>query len=734
MALAYLKYKGQEDSHYVFHADTGTAKFFRYVLGEKSIKLRVGNSDTIRVVSGNKKASSLFKVNETLHSLRSSFPLKIPEHEVTEGIKYIQLYSFNDANNKAPTVSKILRLMPVRTHNSEFAGITLSLETQEKPIAKNYNTMQNIQLKNKALNYHEPPLSKVMFWNALVGALPSLLQQAAPILGSLLGNLNKGGNNNNNNNSQQSNDITNKVLEVLQTLTKLSNQNTEQSTTQSFKQLSRSYNILPETLLGLQPILEKTLTPEAVEAIGDSPQKLFLAIKDAVLVTESTTRKLGKVPVSKSSSKYSNSKSNFSKAKVAPALLAALPALMPVIEKALNPELIEAVGNQPVKLFKAIGDAVLKMDEQEIKHLEAINPGVDSANDISTLLQGMSVSHALYQEDLIKYNLIKDLNLNVLGTKTVFFKNKNRVLYAKNTRILLPFSITTDHGERLSKIIPRSVIQILIKDAETMKLVFRKTIKLVDIDLSKDIDEAFITEKESESIPCNTEFKLEISYIWKSKSGKNIGVLKNQYIHFIKNVVYDRIGERIGDTIPFNNINIHRKFWHKIWDGGYSNSLRWEVVFDVQYIMALNTKEAGIAKMETKTMQVSDNINEVTEYPKRRQIHARLKSGFELSFEAINQVLQILNQEPLDAELLYVLKRSDAKKSFSLSARYRAEMKGRAGDTSTLWTYPEFALRKLHVSKVESIDSYGQVISIMPQEHVIAMPEIIHFIGTKSEH
>ncbi|NMH88785.1 hypothetical protein [Flavivirga algicola] len=729
MALAYLKYNGYEDGHYIFYADTGTAKFFRYVLGEKSIKLRVGDRDTIKVLSGNKKTSSLYKVNETLHGLTSLFPLRIPEHEITDRIKYIQLYSFNDAKNKAPTVSNILRLMLVKRHNSEFAGVTLTLETNKKSIAKDYNTMQNIQLKNKALSYREPPLSKVMFWNALVGALPNLLQQAAPILGGLLGNLNLGGTNNGQQ-TQQSADITNKIVEVLQAISNMS-QNVQQSGTQSLQHLNSTYNIKPETLLGLQPVLEKILTPEAIEAIGDDSQKLYMAIKDAVLLTEGRETSLNAVPISKSSSK--SIKSDFSKAKVAPALLAALPALMPVIEKALNPELIEAVGNQPVKLFKAIGDAVLKMDEQEIKHLEAINPGVDSADDISKLLQGMSVSRSLYQEDIITYNLVKELNLNCIGTKTVFFKNKNRVLYTKNRQILLPFSITTNKGERLNKKIPRSIIQILIKDPKTSKLVFRKTIKLVDIDISQDIQEAFITTKESQGIPCNTEYKLEISYIWKSKSGKNIGVLKNQYIHFIKDVIYDRIGDRIGDTIPFNNISVHRKFWHKIWAGGYSNSPRWEVAFDIQYILALSTKESGIAKMETRTLKISDNIEESTQHPKRRRIHSRLKSGFELSFKAINSILQLLNQEQLDGELLGALKHSDAKKSFSLSARYRAEMKGREGDTSTLWCYPEFVLRKLHMYKVEITNDYGQVISMAPQEYIIAMPEAIHFIGTKSE-
>src|SRR3546814_10932915 len=84
----------------------------------------------------------------------------------------------------------------------------------------------------------------------------------------------------------------------------------------------------------------------------------------------------------------------YSEAKVAPALLAALPALLPVLEKVLSPDMIKAIGEQPVKLFTAVADAGLKHTQQELQHLEKINPGVDDPA-FDKIVASMSVKSAV---------------------------------------------------------------------------------------------------------------------------------------------------------------------------------------------------------------------------------------------------------------------------------------------------------------------------------------------------
>ncbi|WP_044398259.1 hypothetical protein [Lacinutrix sp. Hel_I_90] len=759
MALAFLKFQGKNNGNYTFQADIGTAKYFKYVTASKQKKIKVGKNEFITVLDENKKVSKLLQLNEAMQKInKGSFPLTIPETEIDADAKYVQLYSFSNRRSKAPTISNIIRLYPMvgRTHNLTFSN---SIETT----IKNESIMQETLVRNKAFNYQEPKLSKVMFWNAIINALPTIVEHAAPVIGSLVGgsNTNQPATNTQNNTaeSNKTSEVISKVVEVLEAISNNANptpanatlapatttetsQTSQPATNGAVQQpaqsiassrLSVTYSLEPETVIGLTPILEKLFSPEAILAIGDDPQKLFLAIKDAVQKTEGTSTSNVNNIAEKAQNGIEKSKGQqFSEAKVAPALLAALPALMPVIEKALDPKLIEAVGNQPVKLFKAIGDAVLKMDEQEIKHLEAINPGVDTADDIAKMLIGMSINSSMYKEDIIEFKLLKSLNLNFKNTKTVNFKNKQRVLYAKNQRIAIPFEITTSSG-RLSKILKKSVIQILIKDAETMALVFRKNIKLVNVDISIDVNEAYLTVEEIKGIPCNKELKLEVSHVWKSNENENIGVFKSHYIHFIESYIFDRIGEEIGEPIPLNDINVHRNYWHKIWEGGFSQSNRWHVEFDLKYYYLLNTKAQDLSRLETKKRITEDNVEPGQEHPGRRKVKAKLKSGTELGMHAINELLSLLNQPVLESSILEVLSKSDIEKVFQQVSRMRLEMKGREGDTSTLWSYPEMSLYKLHLSQIGDVDAYGQVVSLTPIEKVIPKPNFIHFIGTTSE-
>jgi len=733
MALAYLKYKGPQEDALHFLADIGTATYFRYVLGEEVIKLRVGKQNNIKVLGGEKKSSPLFQLKNHQKILQEMFPITVSKSELTATYKYIQLYSYSSNKRTAPTISRIIRL-PVyvrKTRESEFMR-GLSITT-----LNNDEIMQHIEIKNKKHCPDEPAMSKVMFWNTIVGALPGLLKQAAPILGGLLGRGGRASSNNNSAETQRSDEITAKVVAVLEALA--NNNNTAngtagaeaeatQSEQQSLTTYSHSYGLEPDTLLQLKPILQKVLSPEAIEAVGDDAQKLFLAIKDAVQTFESST--IDSVSKGKSLAPEMRVATNglYSKAKVAPALLAA----MPLIEKALDPKLIEAIGNQPVKLFKAIGDAVLKMDEQEIKHLEAINPGVDSADDISKLMAGMSIA-ASYSDELIKFKVLTDLNLEFVGTKTVPFKNKDRVLYSKAHKVMLPFRITTNSGETLHKILPKSVVQVVFRHAKTMKLVFRKVIKLVNVSIEDTISETFLMPQELKDIPVNTELKMEVSYIWKSKSNQNIGVLKSHYIHFIDTYLYDRIGEKMGQSIPFNDSKHYRKLWHKVWEGGYGQGSRWHLDMDVKYFYTLQSKNSHLSRLSTRVQVVNDNGKGQEEPPSRRKIRAKVKSGFEWSLEAINTLMEMQGLSTLDPKVLQVLKASDIAEDFQWVARQHVSLKARDGDTGTLWVYPEMTLHAVYLAVKGAVDDYGQVTELQTKKVALLKPESIHLIGTKSE-
>ena len=94
---------------------------------------------------------------------------------------------------------------------------------------------------------------------------------------------------------------------------------------------------------------------------------------------------------------------HLSQAQIAPALLAALPALMPLLQQVLSPETIKNVLQtaDPNRLIATITDGLAKLgglglqgQKQEMEHLERLNPGT-ATPDLIQLMEGMGLSREL---------------------------------------------------------------------------------------------------------------------------------------------------------------------------------------------------------------------------------------------------------------------------------------------------------------------------------------------------
>ena len=199
----------------------------------------------------------------------------------------------------------------------------------------------------------------------------------------------------------------------------------------------------------------------------------------------------------------------------------------------------------------------------------------------------------------------------------------------------------------------------------------------------------------------------------------------------VESFMFNRIGDKIGDLILLNDLNLHRSFWHKVWEGGFSESQRWEVDLDVKYFYALDLEDKAIAKLETRKKITKDNSKEGS-LPDRRKIRAKLKSGLEISLEALNELLPSLSMEKLSKEYLEALKTPQLEKYYNQVARINVVLKGRSGDTGTLWTYPEVCIHNMHIAKAKNINDLGQVIELEEVKFPFPRPAMIHFIGTKS--
>jgi|GEM_PF-3157513 len=742
MALAFLRNKGKSKDAYQFIADVGSNLFYQFKIGKR--KRVIGG---VEVVTELRHVSPIFQLKPDFkRRIQTDFTLAVPIADFKYRARYIQLFSYKNREGKSPAISDVLRVIPASLNlNSEFLK-DISLATSE-----NFD-MENFEVQHKSFCYTEQGISESMFWDKIVAALPQVIGAAAPFISKLVGGGKKKGDSSGSTDDKILKAIAELVGKVAENSKKEAQKPAEDQETaeteakpkEDVKAAAKSLSILgeamvvnPAMLVQLAPLLQKVMSPETIKAIGNQPVKLFKAIGDTVLKMDKQEmdhlEKLNPgvddatiLPILQSMSQ-----SRYATAKVAPALLAALPALMPLISKVLDPKMIQAIGDQPLKLFKAIGDAALKMDKQEMEHLERLNPGVDDPT-IVPLLASMSIPQ--YDKSDIKFKMSPKIDLEFMDSQTIDIGDTMKVVYVNNKPIRIPVRVYTKTKNSPSRPMPKAIIQLIIQDGDSMKVLLNKKINLKNVIIGEIINEIIIDNFEVDLLPTNRDLKVEVSFIWKgAKSKKNTGTFKNHYIFLTNEYSFHQIGGPTGSPILLNDLVKYRAFWHKVWEGGYKESKRWEIDYDFKYYYALDPDIDTPSKLSTRRQVTSDNAIAGESIPSRRKVDARLKSGMELNLPMLNKLMPLLGYPMLNEAKLEALKSDEMKKYIDQVARISIELKGKDGQSSALWVYPEVNIHEISLVKATQVNPNGRVTQTTIEKVKFPRLSSIHVIGTKSK-
>ena len=755
MALAVLKYLERADGYHVFEADIGTNTYYQYKTGK--IKRKLKGLDALDEVG---HQSALIKAPvRNGDGFDTRFVFRLQEGAINRDNRFIQLYSFKTQNQVSPAVSEVIPVLP-SVSDLKMSDLSEDYKLPKMMTLTHTNGQASkINTEHALCRIKENRVSEAMFFNAILGALPNLLTNALPMIGKIIPGL------------QKALPIVEKVLPTIakiiptdvqpgkegldQILKNISpetlkaimevvqgvnakNDNSAangKAETKSVTRHSHDFSINPATLMQLAPLLEKVLSPETIKAIGDNPVQLFKAITDSAVKFQ----KMGLDQADKTSSAINGSnldktvhamamrsrygRNRYSEAKIAPALLAALPALMPVIEKVLSPEMINAVGEQPVKLFNAIADAGLKNTKQELDHLEKINPGVDDPA-FDMIAASMSIKKSVG----LKAKFSNAYAIEFADVKMIPVGGKDKVVYDRRQKIHIPIKITSQAGKgRNQAQIPKAIFQLIIQDGHSMNVLLEKKFKLKDITPGRPVSGIELSSDELKKLPLNRDLKLELSFNW--KKGESIrGTFKNHYFWLSDGYVYQRSGRTIKQHFALNDVSRFRNYWHKIWEGGPETHDRWNIDFECKYYYTLNDKDASIRKMETKRKTVADSATEDgKDY--RRKVRAKLKSGMEVSLAAYNELLSLHQQPPLSAAQLNAFVGQEFTKEAATAARVSVDFKGKRGQTAALWTYPEGNIQSYILGKVTTVDPSGMITAAQEEEVFFPKFSTVHFIG-----
>ena len=765
MALSVLRYLERSGGHHVFEADAGYNSYYQYKTGGS--KRKYNGVDLVDDITH--KSAILKAPVATGRHFDTRFLLRIPENLFNRESRFLQLSTFKTQNQVSPAISEIITVLPSITDSNDDYKLPKIMTLSH---TNGHET--RIGTEHAPCHVQQNKVSEAMFFNAILGALPGLISNALPMIGKLIPGLQKalpvvekvagtaakllpelgkivpadiksGKEGADQLLKNLSPETLKAILEVLQGVSAKNDNSAAagKAETKSIAQYSHDFSIDPATLMQLAPLLEKVLSPETIKAIGDNPVKLFKAISDSALKFQKMELDhLEKInPGVKDPAlmkivegmEMHQRNGRYSEATIAPAVLAALPALAPLLEKVLSPDMIKAVGEQPVKLFNAISEAGLKLTQQELGHLEKINPGVDDPA-LMNLVNSMSVKSSVS----MKARFSTAYTIEFADAKAIPVGGKEKVVYDRRQKMHLPVRVqsaakNTAHAAPIS----RAIFQLIVQDGDSMKVLLEKKFKVRDIQPGKPIHDITLGPDELKKLPLNRDLKLELSMNWK-KGNTVEGTFKNHYVWICEGYLYQRAGNNVTQHFTLNDVSKFRNYWHKVWEGGPETHKRWKIDFECRYYYLVNDQSSNIKKLETRKQIVTDSAvgdesdgNKSHDY--RRKISAKLKSGMEISLAAYNELLRQNNLTALTAEQLMAFTGQDFAREGATEARVSVDFSGRKGETAALWTYPEGNIQSYILGKATTVDPTGMVIASQEEEVFFPKFSTVHFIGTKSQ-
>lgn len=409
---------------------------------------------------------------------------------------------------------------------------------------------------------------------------------------------------------------------------------------------------------------------------------------------------------------------DYSQAMIAPALLAALPALMPLLQQVLSPQNIQTVVDAPQKMTGQVINGILdfaklgmQATEAEREHLRKLNPGVDNPA-LDQLLMSMSQGFAAAQR--LNYRRVASVKLSFDNAQSQVLFGRSRVLYRKDQALQFPMSVNTPqtiaNARLMLQIKHPDTLAVLIEDGEDVGELSSGPIPLVPR-----IDETQIARLEP-----NQDYIVVATLLWKNKKKQQVGTSMQQRITLIGEYSFDRV-EESGEPVAASDFEQYRDLWHKVWQGDFGAGAH-AARLDCRYYLVLNPKRTNNARLDTHVESDDDG-----------GLGGKLKAGMEYSPYVLNHLLTRLapNTTQLSDAELEALSGSDFVERFNQAAQFSGKLKGRKGERGALWVYPEFKIQTLVLTRAEDIDENGNVRGLNETRVKFPMPVLMHFVGVK---
>ncbi|HKP20593.1 MAG TPA: hypothetical protein VJT68_03695, partial [Thermoleophilaceae bacterium] len=425
-----------------------------------------------------------------------------------------------------------------------------------------------------------------------------------------------------------------------------------------------------------------------------------------------------------------STQANLSQAFIAPALLAALPAVMPLLEKVLTPETMKSLIGiaDPNKLISTVTEAIgglaqigIEAQKQLQEHLERLNPGT-ATPDLERLMAGMSMSAELGRNVSRRpttpaYRRVDSVTLHFADLTQITLNGRAQTCFMAGAAVSFPLAVETPRP------IPKATLRMDVKDCATQRRVTSRSWPIQSVSTGRLDPVPQLTKQEAASLKAGEEYLVTMTLVWKGKGGRRLGATITQLVTMVGRYTFDQV-EQSTEVIPLNDVEADREFWHKAWQGTFAADRR-KIVLNCRYQYALDPKASSNAQMRTETDTEPSTVNHES---------GTLRSGLVASGFALNKLMtRIANVAPLTPDELAALSTGEFVDRFSQAARTQVSFRGRPGDSAALWVYPEVKVQQVVLQEAAEVNPAGHVLQFA--EHRVSFPFFVlaHFIGVASQ-
>ncbi|MDC0833513.1 hypothetical protein POG22_10930 [Geitlerinema sp. CS-897] len=395
-----------------------------------------------------------------------------------------------------------------------------------------------------------------------------------------------------------------------------------------------------------------------------------------------------------------------------------LPALMPLLGRSLHPETVRTIASNPVRtrvLLGTIAQGALDAGKHFPGFDRAIEVEIDDGDrDLLPLRNDRYSSEPPYHRQERVRLQFNDVRPQTTG-------GRSKVLYRIDRDLAFPLVLETPRP------ITQGTLQFFVKNPETLEVLIEKTYRLENLRSGELAVMPQLSQQQLRSLHPNEEYLLCAVLTWTARSSrtgqtKRMGTSTTVLVSLVGEYFFDRI-EGSEQTIPLNDPTEYRPYWHKVWQGEFSED-EVSISLDCKYYYVLELERDNNARMETL---ISTNEGSITERK------AKLKTGLILSLNRLSELLdEVSGRSHLSEKELTALRCCEFKENFQKLARTQVEFEGYTGDRAALWVYPEIELRRVVLKQVVDSDANGRVLNLNEQTVYFPILNIARFVGTST--